>query len=172
MAKTKHVIWSNLDLDLDDWRDDLLEEYPHVDADDEDALYRLMVDTNNDYLDDERCNLDIQLSQPILVIADLGLWHGRRMGYKEIESGNIRDCLYDPNEYVEWYVDGYGNMRSISIHHDGRNNCLFRAWKDGTTDTQRENLKDKLYRGVATPQDISRVTRSIGKEIGRVYGWN
>lgn len=38
MAKTKHVIWSNLDLDLDDWRDDLLEEYPHINADDEDAL--------------------------------------------------------------------------------------------------------------------------------------
>lgn len=131
-----------------------------------------MVDTNNDYLDDERCNLNIQLSQPILVIADLGLWHGRRMGYREIESGNIRDCLYDPNEYVEWYVDGYGNLRSISIHHDGRNNYLFRVWKDGTTDTQRENLEDKLYRGVATSQDISRVTRSIGKEIGRVYGWN
>ena len=147
----KHVIWSNLNLNLDDWKEWLLEDHPNIDPDDEDALYRLIVDTNNDYLDDERCNLDIQLSQPILVIADLGLWHGRRMGYKEIESGNLR---------------------SISIHHDGRNNCLFRAWKDGTTDTQRENLKDKLYRGVATPQDISRVTRSIGKEIGRVYGWN
>lgn len=168
----KHVIWSNLNLNLDDWKEWLLEDHPNIDPDDEDALYRLMVDTNDDYLDDERCNLSIQLSQPILVVADLGLWHGRRMGYKEIESGNIRDCLYDPNEYVEWYVDGYGNLRSISIHHDGRNNCLFRARKDGTTDTQRENLKDKLYRGVATSQDISRVTRSIGKEIGRVYGWN
>lgn len=34
-----------------------------------------------------------KVSQPILVIADLGLWNGRRMGYKEIPSGNIRDCL-------------------------------------------------------------------------------
>lgn len=38
VAKTKHVIWSNLDLDLDDWRDDLIAEYLHIDADDEDAL--------------------------------------------------------------------------------------------------------------------------------------
>ncbi len=97
----KHVIWSNLNLNLDDWKEWLLEDHPNIDPDDEDALYRLMVDTNDDYLDDERCNLSIQLSQPILVVADLGLWHGRRMGYKEIESGNIRDCLYDPNEYVE-----------------------------------------------------------------------
>lgn len=94
----KHVIWSNLNLNLDDWKEWLLEDHPNIDPDDEDALYRLMVDTNDDYLDDERCNLSIQLSQPILVVADLGLWHGRRMGYKEIESGNIRDCLYDPNE--------------------------------------------------------------------------
>ena len=87
----KHVIWSNLNLNLDDWKEWLLEDHPNIDPDDEDALYRLMVDTNDDYLDDERCNLNIQLSQPILVIADLGLWNGRRMGYKEIESGNIRD---------------------------------------------------------------------------------
>ncbi len=168
---TAHVIWSNLNLNLDDWRDDLLEDYPHIDADDEDALHRLMVDINNSYLDDERCNLNIQLSQPILVIADLGFWNGRRMGYKEIESGNIRDCLYDPNEYAEWYVDGYGNLRSISIHHDGRNHYLYRAFKEGTTDAQRENFKYKLYRGVATQRDIARITRSIGAEISRVYGW-
>ncbi len=52
-----------------------------------------MYEINGDYLDDERMNLDVQLSQPILVIADLGLWHGRRMGYKEIPSGNIRTAF-------------------------------------------------------------------------------
>lgn len=169
---TKHVIWSNINLDLDDWRDFFAEEYPEVDQDDEDALYSMMVELNNDYLDDERHNLNIQLSQPIIVIADLGLWHGRCMGYKEIESGNIRDCLYDSNDYVEWYVDGYGNLRSTSVHHDGTNRYLFRTWKDETTDTQRENLEYKIYCGKATMKDISRYTRSIGGEISRVYGWN
>lgn len=169
---TKHLIWSNIDLDLDDWKESLIADYPEIDANNEDALYRLMVDINDSYLDDERLNLDIQLSQPILVIADLGLWNGRCMGYKEIASGNISDCLYDPNDYVEWYVDGYGNLRSTSIHHDGRNHYLFRVWKDETNDAKRENLEDKLYNGTATMNDISRVTRSIGKEIGRVYGWN
>lgn len=168
----KHVIWSNIDLDVDDWKASLLEDFPEIDPEDEDALYRLMIDINNDYLDDERQNLDIQLSQPILVIADLGLWNGRRMGYKEIESGNIRDCLYDSNDYSEWFVDSRGNLRCISIHHDGRNHYLYRVWKDGISDTQRENLEDKLYRGIASPRDITRLTRSIGREIGAVYGWN
>lgn len=35
----KHIIWSNENLDLDDWRDDLLEQYPDAD---EYELYRLM----------------------------------------------------------------------------------------------------------------------------------
>ena len=98
----RHIIWSNENLDLDDWREDLQEQYPDCS---EDELYRIMCETNADYLSDERVNLNIQLSQPILVIADLGLWNGRRMGYKEIPSGNIRDCLsggYDYKDIKRW----------------------------------------------------------------------
>ena len=93
----RHIIWSNENLDLDDWREDLQEQYPDCS---EDELYRIMCETNADYLSDERVNLNIQLSQPILVIADLGLWNGRRMGYKEIPSGNIRDCLSGGYDYT------------------------------------------------------------------------
>lgn len=89
-VEDRHIIWSNENLDLDDWREDLQEQYPDCS---EDELYRIMCETNAEYLSDERVNLNIQLSQPILMIADLGLWNGRRMGYKEIPSGNIRDCL-------------------------------------------------------------------------------
>ena len=86
----RHVIWSNYDLDYKDWKDDLEENYPDL-SDDE--RYMLMHDINSGYLDDERMNLNIQLAQPIIVVGDLGLWNGRHMGYKEITSGNIRDCL-------------------------------------------------------------------------------
>lgn len=50
----KHEVWSDMDLDLDDWRDDLQEEYPELD---EDGLYEKMLELNSDYLDDERSNL-------------------------------------------------------------------------------------------------------------------
>ena len=69
-----------------------------------------MYEINNDYLGDERMNLNIQLDRPILVIGDLGLWNGRRSGYKEIESGNIRDCLYADTDYSTWYVDRLGDL--------------------------------------------------------------
>jgi len=91
MTEQKHRIWSDLDLDYEDWRADLEADYPELT---EDERMMLMHEINGGYLDDERANLNIQLDQPILIIADLGLWTGRHMGYKEIASGNIRDCLY------------------------------------------------------------------------------
>ena len=130
-----------------------------------------MYQINSDYLDDERINLNIPLPRPILVIADLGLWYGRRQGYKEIESGNIRDCLYDDNDYVTWFVDKNGDLRCDSIHHDGTNHYLYRTYKDGVSEEQIENLKWKLYNGQATRKDITRITRRLGDEIGKVYGW-
>ena len=67
-AVERHVIWSDIHLDLDDWRDFLMENYPELP---EDKLYEKMHELNAEYLDDERRNLDIQFSQPILVIGDL-----------------------------------------------------------------------------------------------------
>lgn len=104
----RHIIWSNQNLDVDDWREDYKEflEANELDADpnDEQALYEWMEETNYDYLSDERVNLNVQLSQPIIVIGDIGRWNGRVMGYKDIPSGNIRDCLYADTDYTEWYA--------------------------------------------------------------------
>ena len=169
MKEDRHIIWSNYDLDYEDWRDDLEAEYPELT---EDQRIALMYEINGDYLDDERVNLNIQLSQPILVIGDLGLWYGRRSGYKEIESGNIRDCLYADTDYSTWYVDKLGDLRCDAIHHDGTNHYLYRAYKDGVRESQIDLLKDKLYRGIATRVDVTRITRRLGDDIARVYGFS
>ena len=167
MNDGRHVIWSN-DLDYDDWKDDLEEQYPELS---ENERIALMYEINGDYLDDERSNLDIQLSRPILVVGDLGLWNGRRMGYKEIQSGNIRDCLYSDTDYVTWFVDRNGDFRCDAIHHDGTNHYLYRVYKDGVSETQIDNLKEKIYYGKATRADIVRVTRRLGDDIAKVYGF-
>ena len=136
-AIERHVLWSDIHLDLDDWRDFLMENYPELP---EDKLYEKMHELNAEYLDDERRNLDIQFSQPILVIGDLGFWNGRAQGYKMIKSGNIRDCLYSDTDMTEWYVDKNGDLRADAIHHDGTNHYLYRVFKRGVTDAQIENL--------------------------------
>lgn len=171
MSEDRHVIWSNYDLDYEDWRADLEEDYPDLS---EDERIALMYEINGDYLDDERVNLNVQLSRPILVIGDLGLWYGRRMGYKEIDSGNIRDCLYSGRDdtYSTWYVDRLGDLYCDAIHHDGTNHYLYRAYKDGVSESQIELLKEKLYRGIATRADITRITRRLGDDIAKVYGFS
>ena len=94
----RHIIWSNQNLDVDDWREDYKEFLKANELDDnpndEQALYEWMVETNGDYLYDERANLNIQLSQPIIVIGDIGRWNGRVMGY--ILFYSIRNyCCFD-----------------------------------------------------------------------------
>ena len=169
MKEERHVIWSNYGLDYEDWRDDLEAEYPDLS---ENERISLMYEINGDYLDDERTNLNVQLSQPILIVGDLGLWNGQRMGYKEIPSGNIRDCLYSDTDYSTWYVDRLGDLRCDAIHHDGTNFYLYRVYKDSASPSQIELLKEKLYRGITTRADITRVTRRLGDDIAKVYGFS
>lgn len=166
--KEKHVIWSDINLDFEDWKDDLQEQYP--DASEDELVYR-MYETNNEYLNDERSNLNIQMPQSIIVIGDLGLWNGIVHGYKMIESGNIKDCLYSDCDMNEWYVDSKGDLRCTAIHHDGTNHYLYRAFKSNVTESQIERLQEKIYNGTATRHDITRVTKRLGDEIGKVFGW-
>ena len=173
----KHIIWSDLDLDIDDWRDayaEFLEDNGlNGDPDDEYEIYQYMVETNSLYLDDERMNLDIEVSQPIIAIADLGLWNGRFSGYKELNSRNISDCLngFNSCEYHEWYVDEDGDLRCKAIHHDGVNYIRYRTYRDDITDEQIDEFKAKIYDGTATEDVINTVTRKLGDEVAKVYGW-
>lgn len=169
MTDGDHLIWSNYHLELDDWRDDLLTENPDAS---ETELYQMMHETNDSYLDDERVNLNIQLSRPILIIGNLGRWNGRFSGYKEISSGNIRDCLYSDTDYSTWYVDRLGDLRCDAVHHDGTNYYLYRVYKPGVSDAQIDRLKEKIYNGIATRGDITRITQRLGDDIGKVYGWS
>ena len=165
----EHIIWSNFDVNIADYADFLQEEYPEVT--DPYKQYELCCALNDDYLDDEKVNLDMELPNPIICIADLGLWNGRCMGYKMIESGNIADCLWDGEcDYCTWYVDRFNDLCFSGAHHDGTNHYLYRELRD-LSDRQMENFLEKLHTGRLTRRDITRYTTSIGSHIQRVYGW-
>lgn len=165
----KHVIWSNRDLDLEDWRETLEENYPEMD---DYGLTDMMYQANDDNLPDERANLDIQVGGDILAVADLGRWDGRVIGYKLIESGNIKDCLYTNCELCEWYVDRDGEFRCDESHHDGTNHIYYRKFREGVSEEQKEDLLADIYDHKAKQEDIDRLTDKLGEAIGKVYGWN
>ena len=162
----KYIIWSNLNVNLEDWQDFLEEEYPNVK--DEYEQYNIVSELNDEYLDDERMNLNKVVDGRILVVGDIGRWDGRVSGYKIIDSGNIKDILYSECDYVEWYGDGY-NIRSVGIHHDGSNYAEYRVIRE---DRNIENLLNDIYYG----KEISRAklnyyTKSLYPYVAKVYGW-
>lgn len=170
-ALSKHIIWSNEDLNYErDWKESLEEDYPDLTDEQRESL---MYELNDEYLQDERDNLKIQMPMPILVIADLGLWYGRRSGWRDIQSGCISDCLELglSAEYGTFYVNKNGDLCATAHHHDGTNHYLYRVFKPGTTEDQMALLKSKIYRGVASRKDITRYTARLGDAIANVYGW-
>jgi hypothetical protein len=77
MSKEDYRIWSNADLDYEEWKDWMEEEYPTLSDDERVAM---MYEENGHYLEDERLNLDIQLSQTLSVSpAGLAMRSGRCM---------------------------------------------------------------------------------------------
>ena len=178
MKSNKHIIWSNINLNLKEWEDALREHYDinnlSYDDFDENDHYSTMYDINSSYLDDERANLNTQLNGTIIAIADLGLWHGRRTGYKLIESGIISDCLSGTNcDYCEWYIDEKGELRFTGYHHDGTNRYYYRVLKPTATDDHLNDITTALYKGNTSTAEklIKRHTDRLGDYIGDIYGW-
>lgn len=169
----KYIIWQNYNIDLrdEDNEDYLKQYYPEVTSEAE--KYCIIEELNNFYLEDERANLNILLDDDIIILADVGRWDGRHRGYKELHSNNIADCLQFEKDcwYAEWWVDSYGNLKSRQSHHDGTHYLLYRAWKKGVTDEQKENVLDGLYFGTISQRTIRRYTEGIGKYVAEVYGW-
>lgn len=165
----KRIIWSNMNLNIDDWRDGYVEfcDINDIKQGDEYDIYNWMVDTNALYLDDERANLNKQLDGDLLIMGDLGLWNGRANGYK-IARANLNAIFDICDDLTEFYADGR-EIRATGCHHDGRNYYLFRAARPGR---DIDKLFNALYNGeYISPQKLNYYTRSIYSDVARIYGW-
>lgn len=168
------IVWQNYDINLSDYQEFLQEEYPEVT--DTYEQYHLVSTMNDEYLDDERSNFSSidRLNGDIIIIADIGLWNRRALGYKEIYSRSASDCLrFEKDcEYAKWYVDERNDLCSRQSHHDGSHHLIYRSWKEGISNKQKQNFRDKIYYGKVTRRDITRYTDSIGVKVKELYGWS
>lgn len=166
----EHVIWSNINLKLEDWEEFIREVCPDAS---EDEMYGIMEEMNYSYLGDERLNLsDCRTEGNIICIADLGLWNGHKSAFRIIEGNNLSNILEMDNDYQNWYVDVGGDLRSTSIHHDGTNRYLYRELRPELTARQEYNFIQKLNEGKADLKCIRRYTKKLGWRVAEVYGWN
>lgn len=130
----------------------------------------------------DECNFDNQLwcddtetelchcdRGELVAIANLGRWNGRYSGYKILKS--LSEVLCTGCDYEELYIDSNGDLRKRESNHDGNNSILYRYWKEGLSDTQKDNFLTKIYNGECSQKDITRYTRKAGTEIAEVFGW-
>ena len=131
----------------------------------------IVLEMNADALTDIRKALDIWLDRPILLIAKYELWDGTRSSISEIGSNNIKDCLYSNCDVITWFLDSQGDLRADGKHEMGINHYLYRTWKDDVTPRQKQMMWQRVSDGLPVERDIASLTRPLGKEISRVYGW-
>ena len=123
--------------------------------------------------DTEKKNLEyveLKYDTPLIVIANIGRWNGRCVGYKEIDE--ISDFI-DWNgryDFVEVYADRY-NVNAILSDHDGTTYATLRQMKPNRS---YDNFVDKLLncRNEAEAKKlITSYTVSVVKAVNELYGW-
>lgn len=169
----KHIIWSNINIEKSkDWKEIFIEhlkinKITEIDPNDEHALQNFIININDMYLEDERKNLNERIDGRILVIADLGLWNGRRKGYK-ILSNNIANILYDNSDSIEWYTDQY-NVCAVAVDHDGISYYEYRIIREDRDINKL--LNDIYFQKEISRSKINYYTKSLLPEVAKIYGW-
>lgn len=158
----ERVLWDS-SLNDDDIEIVRLEHPDFSESDIFDTLYEV----NNQDIHDLRTNLNITLSGEILVIASLGLWYGRRCGYRLLNSKNLQDIFYTNAEEVKWFTDGK-DLKAEEYHHDGTNYLMYREVKKGVNIYK---LLESIYNGeTVSNKRLAYYTKSILPHINKVYG--
>ena len=175
---TKHIIWSS-HINISDWlgdKESILEDRldgcsdcsKNKKCESCDRFYTEVSDINDSYLDDEKLNLNIRLDNNVIAFAKLGLWDGTKSAYKIL--GNNVNCIFDISEEGNtYYVDAY-NVRATCVHHDGRNQILYRMLKPNVDIRAFEAIMYKNGYNLSS-QQISRYTTSLRPYVAQVYGW-
>lgn len=174
--RKERILWNNINVNEEDYIDVINDWLASIEREEEN--FETISDYEKwDFIDSE-LQLDfaflkqelssLQLDNPILVIADLGFWDGRKQGYKIIDSCQLEDILSTSCDYCKWYSDGY-NIRFEGHHHDGSDHYEFREIKN------MDNI-DKLLDKIVAGEKISRntlnyYTKSLLPIIKKHFGW-
>ena len=120
--------------------------------------------------EDECANLNMELETKLVVIADLGLWNGRQIAYRDLQSRNLKDVFYAfQGENFSLYFDGK-DLRGEDNHHDGTNHYLFRKVRAGrNVDALYEKIMNEKI-GFKDARVIGTYTSPI-KEVKDIFGW-
>lgn len=166
---TKHIIWSS-DIDEKDWKAEYEEACEDGEVDPEKtSLYDWAYELNQDYLGDEKQNLNVDCNT-IIAVGNLGRWNGRGTSVHKV-GDNVSDIFKvaeRSSSYMdyEWYAEN-GEVVGCMKHHDGSDYYYFRELKDNVDleDFEEEITKDNWK------EMIDKYTQSLFPRVAKVYGW-
>ena len=144
-----------------EWKDYCYENECSLD----DYEERTWVDNINfetDYSNLENILSEIKVSNEIIVIADLGLWDGRRIAYKVLDEDatSIINSI-DYYDYPEVEMNENNELYATDVHHDGINYYRFRVWKSGVSERNKEKFLDSIYYGDVSEEGIVKYTKAL-----------
>lgn len=116
--------------------------------------------------DDERSNLNKDLGNDIICIADVGTWCGRHRAYCVIGT-NLNGVLRSHVGDITVEFDGVDIIASES-HHDGCNSYVFREVKPNAPESFKEKLEFHEY---ISDNEFKKHTRSLRPYVKQIYGW-
>lgn len=151
----KNEISENNNIPIEDITDDEVIEYINT-----------MI---SNWYEDENVNLNKYLDGDVICIADLGLWNGRRCGYK-VYGNNLNEILHYQGDDYEVYVED-GEVMADDIHHDGRNHYIWRVFKSGIDEDSAEEFLNALYNGDCDEDMMNEYTDSLAPFVRQIYGW-
>ncbi len=167
----KHTIFNSdsTAFDFDEMKKEISEnnDVPVEDISDE-AVWDYIGHSIENWYDDERLNLNQELDNFVICIADLGLWNGRRSAYKLLGK-NLNSILYTTGDSYEVYVED-GEVMAKDIHHDGTNYYNWRVLKSGLSNAKINDLLDSIVEGDAE-EKIRKYTKSLAPYVKRIYGF-
>lgn len=160
----KHVIFSDDPCQFDEYEKSFKENAPYNFAEDEEIpeyTWEMFGEDIEIWLDDEKCNLDYNINGRIIALGNLGLWYGRRGGYK-IVGNKLSDIFSVYEDYNEYYCD-QDDCCAICAHHDGTNYITFRV-----ISSEVENILDWETKDC---QWLYEHSHSLMPYIADIFGW-
>ena len=101
----------------------------------------------------------IELKTDIISIAQLGLWNGSPIAYKEY--GRVENILYSNCDRCKILINDNNELYKVTSHHDGTNYEWLRVWRAGVNDNKKDEIMAKIYNAEITLEEIKKYTKPL-----------
>ena len=121
-----------------------------------------------DTYDFTRKDLNKQLNNPIVCIADVGTWNGRISGYSNVGNNlnSVLNAHVNGTSDILVEYDGV-NIISTEYHHDGTNHYIYRELKDNAPQHVRDAVECNEY---VDNSALMKYTKSLRQYVKQLYG--